>query len=1122
MNESEIYLERQANLSPAKKALLAKLKGGKLQSRAIPRHQYLDSVPLSFAQERLWFLDQLAPNQPVYNEPIALRLRGNLRLELLQKSFNEIVNRHGVLRTAFTTVEGQPVQVIAKSLNLNLPVLNLQDLTLQEQEKQVQRLAIEEASQPFDLSQRPLIRVKLLQLRENEYILLLTMHHIICDRWSFAILLQELTTLYQSYCNNQPSTLKELPIQYADYTIWEKQYLTGEVLEKQLSYWKKQLADAPALLELPTDYPRPPVLSNRGSQLSFSLSPELTQVFKTFSQQEEATLFITLLTAFKVLLYRYTQQTDILVGTTIAGRNREELESLIGFFVNTLVLRTDLSEQPSFRQLLRRVRQVALEAYAHQDLPFEKIVEKLQVERNLSHTPLFQVMFQLQNTPNQKLELASLTWETLEIHNQTTKFDLVLSMIETEQGLIGNFYYNTDLFATATIARMQGHFQTLLESIAANPDQEIGKLPLLTSGEQQQFLEWNHTHFDYSQDQCIHQLFAEQVETTPEAIALVFEDTALTYQQLDQKANQLAHYLQKLGVGTEVLVGICVERSLEMVIGILGILKAGAAYVPIDPEYPSERLAYMLEDSQVQVLLTQEKLLTQISHHHIKTVCLDSDWQEIAQEATSNLTCSVQGENLAYVIYTSGSTGKPKGAMNTHQGIYNRLLWMQTAYKLNAADRVLQKTPFSFDVSVWEFFWPLLNGASLVMAKPGGHGDRSYLIDLICKEQITTLHFVPSMLQVFLDGEDVQKCTSIKRVICSGEALPLNLQTRFFQRFNCELHNLYGPTEAAIDVTFWQCQKHNPWPTVPIGQPISNIQIYILDSHLQPVPVGIPGELYIGGAGLARGYWHRPELTAEKFIPHPFINHPNQRLYKTGDLGRYLPDGNIEYLGRIDHQVKIRGFRIELEEIEAQLSAYSQIRETVVIVREDEPGEKSLVAYVSPDGDVNIQISELRSFLQSKLPAYMIPTNFVILPTLPLTPNGKINRKALPKPEKLRLKSTVAYVMPQTEIETKIVKIWQEVLKIEQIGIEDNFFELGGHSLLMVRVQQQLQEVLKISVPILELFRYPTISSLADYFSQLQKPTLSIQTTDHQGEKITTAKEQQKKRLQKMKSLRNI
>ncbi|MEA5624654.1 non-ribosomal peptide synthetase, partial [Nostoc sp. UHCC 0251] len=702
----------------------------------------------------------------------------------------------------------------------------------------------------------------------------------------------------------------------------------------------------------------------------------------------------------------------------------------------------------------------------------------LQPERDLSHAPLFQVMFVLQNAPISEVELVDLTISSLQLQSTTAKFDLTLSIHNYAAELVSTWEYNTDLFDAATIERMAGHFVTLLEGIVANPEERISQLPLLTEVEQHQLLiEWNSTQVDYPVDKCIHQLFEEQVAHTPDAVAVVFEDQQLTYQQLNCRANQLAYYLQSLGVKPDTLVGICVERSLEMVVGLLGILKAGGAYLPLDPDYPAQRLSFMLEDAQVRVLLTQRQLKEKLLEYQGQVVCLDTDWQFISQLSQENLIPAVQDSDLAYVIYTSGSTGQPKGAMNTHLGIYNRLLWMQQAYQLTAEDCILQKTPFSFDVSVWEFFWPLITGARLVVAKPGGHKDSAYLVNLILEQQITTLHFVPSMLQVFLEEQSLKNCNSLKRVICSGEALPKELQERFFTRLDCELHNLYGPTEAAIDVTFWQCKQKSYLSTVPIGRPIANTQIYILDEYLQPVPVGVPGELHIGGAGIARGYLNRPELTKEKFILNPFSDKLHSRLYKTGDLARYLPNGTIEYLGRIDNQVKIRGFRIELGEIEAGLSQYEDIQACCVIAREDTTGDKRLVAYVVPHLGQTLTVSQLRSFLSGQLPQYMMPHAFVMLESLALLPNGKVDRRALPAPD-YRGELKVGFVAPRNQIEEMLAQIWAEVLRLKQVGIHDNFFELGGDSILSIQIISRAKQT-GLHLTLKQLFAHQTIAELA-------------------------------------------
>ncbi len=908
-------------------------------------------LPLSFAQRRLWFLAQFEPDSPVYNIPIAIQLDGPVKLDALEQSLNAIVQRHEPLRTRFPDVNGKPAQIIESSVRLTLAVVDVAGSSPVQRAAEIRRLAAAEARWPFDLARGPLVHAVLLRESVTRHILLLTIHHIVSDGWSMGVFYRELGAVYKATLAGEKAALPELPLHYADFAIWQRNWLAGDQLARQLGYWKKQLNGTLPLSQLPTDRPRPAVQTYNGATVGLSLPRPLCDALQALGQREDATLFMTLLTAYKVLLHRYSGQEDLIVGTPIANRNRADIEGLIGYFANSLSMRTDVSGNPSYREVLGRVREAALGAFAHQDLPFEKLVEELEPERSVSHSPVFQVWFALQNMPNAPLDLQGLQLRPLDVDSGTSKFDLSLYVVPKPEGFHCSIEYNTDLFDGATAERMLRHFQVLLESIVANPAARIADLALLPDAERKLVVEgWNQTRVDYPRDRTLHSLIEDQVERTPDALALAFEDQRLTYRQLNQRANQLAHHLQKLGVGPDTLVGICVERSIEMVVGLLGIIKAGGAYVPMDPEYPKDRLAFMLQDAAAPVLLTQERLAGSIPAHKGKVIRLDADWPEIAKESAANPRSAAGAQNLAYMIYTSGSTGRPKGAMNTHVAIVNRLLWMQDEYKLNATDRVLQKTPFSFDVSVWEFFWPLLTGAGLVVAVPGGHKDGSYLAALIAREKITTLHFVPSMLAVFLEEEALEtSCASLKRVICSGEALPYDLQERFFTRLPAELHNLYGPTEAAVDVTYWACERRSKLRTVPIGRPIANIQIYLLDSQLRPVPIGVPGELHIGGIGLARGYHNRPELTAEKFIPDPLSTEPGARLYKTGDLARFLPDGAIEYLSRIDHQVKIRGFRIELGEIETALAQHPAVKETVVLAREDTPGDKRLVAYLVQD-----------------------------------------------------------------------------------------------------------------------------------------------------------------------------
>ena len=1042
-----------------------------------------ENLPQSFAQQRMWFIEQLDSDSPAYNLPRTYRFKGQLNVAALEQSLGEIVRRHEALRTTFAVVDEQPLQIIAPHLNLTLPVLDLRNLPETERENEATRLAQEDAQRPFDLTRGPLLRVKLLQLNEEEHLFLLNLHHIVFDGWSRGVFMRELKALYEAFSTGNTLLLPELPIQYADFAHWQRQWLRGEVLETQLDYWKQQLAGAPSLLELPSDRPRPPIQTFRGSTEHFQLNPQLTQKLLSVSQQSGATLFMTLLTAFATLLYRYSGQEDVVIGSPIAHRNRSETESVIGLFLNTLALRTNCKGNPTFQEMLNRVQQVAMDAYAHQDVPFEQLIEALQPERSLSHSLVFQVMFVLQNALTGQLEIPGLTITSLEHETSTSMFDLTLSMEETEQGLKGCLNYNTDLFDAATITRMVGHFQVLLEGIVANPQQRVAELPLLTANEQHQLLvEWNDTKVEYPSNTCIHKLFEAQVERTPDAVAVVFEGQQLTYQQLNTKANQLAHHLQVLGVGPEILVGICMERSLEMIVGLLGILKAGGAYVPIDPAYPPERLTFMLEDASVPVLLTQQSLVETLPEHRAFTLCLDTGWDAIAQENSHNPTSNVTSDNLAYMIYTSGSTGRPKGVMVAHEAICNQILCRQTTFHLNETDRVLQTIPISFDPSVWQIFGPLVAGAPLIVAPPGAHQDSAYLVRLTAEHQITILDFVPSMLKVFLEEPELETCKNLRHVFCGGEPLPVEVCDRFKARLWATLSNQYGPTEACIDSTFAICTNQSYQKTVPIGRPMANKQVYVLDSRLQPVPIGVPGELYIGG-GLARGYLNRPELTTEKFITNPFSNAQETRLYKTGDLVRYLPDGNLEFLGRIDHQVKIRGFRIELGEIESVLSQHPVVDQTTVIPREDVPGDKRLVAYIVPNQESTSTLDTpvatvLRNFLKEQLPEYMVPSAFVLLETLPLTPNGKVDRRALPAPEGSS-ESEFTIVAPRTPIEELLTQIWADVLGFERVGIHNNFFELGGHSLLATQLMSRIRTTFGVEVPLRSLFEEPTIAQLA-------------------------------------------
>lgn len=1075
--------QRLAALSPEKRALLLQrlnqTSKPSAQTQIERQARSTNPFPLSFAQQRLWFLNQLEPDNAFYNMPAAILLKGQLNAAALKQSLDALIQRHEALRTNFTTVAGQPVQVIAAEREPNLSIVDLRHLSEPEQTEAVQQLAHEEAQLPFDLVNDPLLRVRLLQLSDNQHVLLFTLHHIISDAWSLGVLIREFAQTYTAFSTGESLSLPELPIQYADFAVWQRQWLQGEVLETQLNYWQQQLKHAPPLLELPTDRPRPPVQTFRGANQSLMLSKALTEALKALSRREDTTLFMTLLAAFKVLLYRYTGQADLLVGSPIANRNRMEVEGIIGVFINTLVLRTDVSGNPTFRELLVQVRKTTLEAYAHQDLPFEKLVEELQLERNLSYNPLFQVMFQLQNAPMSDLELPGLTLSSLDSDGETTQFDLSLHMAETEAGLQALIEYSTDLFNDATIARMLGHFQMVLEGIVANVDDRLSDLPLLTKTEQNQFREWNQTQVEFAQV-SIHQLFEAQVEQTPDAIAVVFEDKQLTYRELNDKANQLANDLYALGVEPDVLVGICVDRSLEMIIGILAILKAGGAYVPLDPAYPQERIAFMLEDAQVSILLTQTHLLNTLPKHQAQVLCIDTAHSPISP--FSHLSISVSPSSLAYVIYTSGSTGKPKGVQIEHRSLSNFLQSLQQHLKLTAQDILLSVTTITFDIAALELFLPLTVGARVVIASRAVVCDGVQLSEAIVQSGTTIIQATPATWRLLL-AAGWQGNAQLK-VLCGGESLQSDLANQL--RSKCAaLWNLYGPTETTIWSTIHAVESDTE--PVPIGRPIANTQIYVLDCDRQPVPIGVVGELYIGGAGLARGYLNRSELTAERFIEIELHEKQLTRLYRTGDLACYRPDGTIECLGRIDHQVKIRGFRIELGEIESILSQHPTVQQAAVTVRENELGDRRIVAYVVPASTtLSDLVTEWRRFLKTQLPDYMVPSAFVLLETLPLTPNGKVDRKALPTLVDIQPESETISAAANTPFEAMLTTLWSQLLGVT-VGVHDDFFACGGHSLLATQVMSRVRDLFNVELPLRALFETPTIASLAQQIETAMK-----------------------------------
>jgi amino acid adenylation domain-containing protein len=1116
-----------ANLSPdEKRALLARLlrekakagqtsldngagasadgKAGSPNGKAAEVQEW---SPLSHGQRALWFLYRLSSDSTAYNLLYTARVSSALDIPILQRSLQALVRRYPILTATYTMQGNEPVQRFHPQQQIQAEVIDASSWSMTELD---QRLS-EEGNRPFDLEKGPILRIQLFQRSTQEAILALTVHHIALDFWSLDILMDELYLLYAAERIGTQAPLPPPGSPFTAYVRWQSEMLAGREGEPLWTYWQQKLTGELPMLSLPTDRPRPPVQTYRGSSHSFPLSDTLTRQLRALAASEKVTLYMIVLAAFKTLLYRYTHQDDILVGTPMLGRSRADLERIVGYLVNPTVLRTDLTGNPSFRELLGRVRQTVVGALDHQDFPFALLVERLQPKRDPSYSPLFQTLF-IWDKPRSRNEQAlallgqngistrltqQLKLEPYIMGQQGAPFDITLTVFEVESSLSADFRYNVDLFDASTIARMEQHFASLLEGAVAQPDLPILNLPLLTEAERHQILvDWNDTGRDYPDHACIHQLIEAQVEQTPDVEAVTFEGTTLSYRELNRRANLLARDLQTLGVGPDVMVGVCMERSIEMVVALLGILKAGGAYVPLDPAYPQERLAYMIEDSQVPVLLTQSAIVERLPQVDAQILSLDAGWGASSTEEIANPVSGVQPDHLMYMIYTSGSTGKPKGVMNNHRGLANRLHWMQQEYQLTTADRVMQKTPFSFDVSVWEFFWSLLTGACLVVARPGGHQDPAYLVSLIREQRVTTMHFVPSMLHAFLLEPNLEQCTSLKRVICSGEVLPADVQKRFFARLGAELHNLYGPTEAAIDVTYWACQRASRDLVVPIGRPIANTQIYILDEAMQPVPVGVAGELYIGGVGVARGYHNRPELTAEKFIHDPFSRKEGARLFKTGDLVRYRVGGAIEFLGRIDFQVKIRGFRIELGEIEAALSLHLAVKEVVVTAREDTPGNKRLVAYLVPTQIVSVQrednatpallspqeaglsIEELRNFLKDKLPFYMVPAAFLFLDAMPLLPNGKVNRKALPLPDVSRPDLEEAFVAPRTPTEEKLARIWADVLGLEKIGIRDNYFDLGGASIQSLEIISKAGEA-GLTFALESLFEFQTIEELA-------------------------------------------
>ena len=1054
---------------------------------AIPRRPDSEPAPLSFAQQRLWFADQFQPDSPSYNIPITLRL-GAVDTGALKSALREIVCRHEVLRTRFIVVDDHPMQLSYPPPAVVLPVVDVQRiLNDEERNGEIARQAREEAQRPFDITNGPHFRVKLLKIDPGNHLLLLTFHHIVADGWSTGIFVRELTALYDSYLRGESPVLPELEVQYADFACWQRSRLTHEVVEEHLRYWKEKLAGAPALLEMPTDRRRPPVQSFQGEMKLFSLPEHLTEALRVIAKQEEATIFMLLLAAFKVLLHRYSRQDDIVIGTPIANRTHPGIENLIGPFANTLALRTDLSGEPTFRELLRRVREVTLGGYSHQDLPFEKLVEELQPDRNLSYSPIFQILFVLQNAPTSSIaDLPNEDPAPSNVDTGTAKFDLTISLTETNQGMSGGVEYNRTLFTLDRIERLVGHYKVILLAIAENPDEPIWRLPILSDPEHQQLaVEWNSTEHSYPDDKCIQHLFEAQVDSTPDAPAVEFLDEQLTYRELNERANQLANYLKSIGVGHEVRVGICMERSIDMVVALLGVLKAGGVHTPLDPGYPKERLDFMLSDARIQVVLTQQKLVALLPDQPLPTVLLDLERERLQTWNRANPPIETTPDSLAYVVYTSGSTGRPKGIAMRHRTMANLFQWQRRRFRPGTGLRTIQFTSFSFDVSVQEILNTLcVNNGVLVMMPEELRRDPARIAQFLVDKSIHRLFLPFTALHYLAEGFEALGVypDALQEIVSTGEQMRLTQPIRraLSRVQGIALHNQYGPSETHFATGYTLTGDPHRWPTLPsIGRPLDNTRIYVLDDHFQLVPIGVPGEVYIGGVPLARGYLERPAQNAEKFLPDPFCQRPGERMYRTGDMAYFRADGNLEYIARRDHQVKVRGYRIELGEIEAVLVRHPSVRSVATVTRDDALGHKTIAAYVVLNDGAEAAVPELRRFLKEKLPEYMIPSTLSISADLPRSPNGKIDRMALSEGNIAMPEPETAYEKPRNAVEEALAAIWCHVLGKERVGIHDSFFDLGGHSLLATQVASRIRAQFALDFPLVHLFEATTIAELA-------------------------------------------
>ncbi len=1031
------------------------------------------SVPLSFAQLEVWTNAERVPDIPLYNRSIVLERRGSIDSGILERSFHEIARRHDALRMVFAVQHGNPVQVINDNLPVRLSFADLSSLPEKQRTAEIERVLANEVRRPFNLTEGPLMRGAVFQLAHENHLLVLTVHALIADEWSLRILALELVSFYEAYCRGETPSLSFSSQQYADYAQSQRSRFQGDALEAEVRYWRERLAGIPPSLELPIDRLRPTGPTFCGGHRSLTLPRQLTKALEQLSEREAVPLFVTLLSAFQILLSRYTGQHEIITSLITPGRDGLENEHSIGPFANTVAVRSDLEANPTFRRLLSQINHSATEACEHQHVPFDRVAADWESQFRGGRNSVFQTLFSI----SPSISLFQTGWEfaNVEVDTRTAEVDLHLQVCQSTAGMQARFIYSTDLFDAATIERISRHYDRLLHGIVDNPDQCLSKLPFLSDAERHQVLvEWNNTNTDYGRGLCIHQLFEEQVDRTPKATAVVFENDHLTYEELNRRSNQLAHHLAKLGVGPEVLVGICLDRSLDMVVALLGILKAGAAYVPLDPAYPSERISLMVEDAEVVLLLTERGLAEALPQTSTNTLFLDTLWDEISKESAGNTTSRVGPQNLAYVIYTSGSTGKPKGVQIQHGAVVNFLSSMRHSPGIASEDRLLAITTLSFDIAGLEIYLPLSVGASVEVLSRDVASDGERLGSKLTSSRATVLQATPATWRMLLEAgwEGNQRL----KALCGGEAWSRSLADELLQRTG-SLWNMYGPTETTIWSTLSRIDSGTD--AITIGRPIANTQIFILDKHLEPVPVGVPGELYIGGEGLARGYLKRPELTAEKFIASPFHRDPQARLYKTGDLARYRITGEIEFLGRIDQQVKIRGFRIEVGEIEAALRRHDGVNEAIVVARKDSTGEQRLIAYFVPASETAATVGELRAFATERLPPHMVPSVFVVLQAMPLTPNGKIDRRALPQPDDQNSAQRESFVAPTDELESQLSKIWESVLGARPVGLKHNFFELGGHSLMAVRLMHRVEQAFGTKLPIATLFQAPTVEQLA-------------------------------------------